>query len=80
MAVSAAYTFSLAHPEHEVMKNNIQFYRGLPDFNESDLINLESKPFKVCVYVFFKKIVVLSVFSSLSKSNAQYLGKYSNMS
>lgn len=79
MAVSAAYTFSLAHPEHEVMKNNIQFYRGLPDFSESDLINLESKRFEVCVYVFFKKnSCSFSVFKSIS--NAQCLGKYSNMS
>jgi hypothetical protein len=65
MAVSAAHTFSLAHPEHEVMKNNIQFYRGLPDVSESDFINLESKRFEVCVSVFFKKVVVLSVFKSI---------------
>ena len=47
VAASASYTFLLAHPLHEVMKNNVMYYHSLPEIKESYFKNLEEKPHQV---------------------------------
>ena len=48
-AASASYTFYLANPNDENMRNNIAFYRDVLKVVASDFIDLEMRPYKVIV-------------------------------
>ncbi|KAK1157284.1 prolyl 3-hydroxylase 1 [Acipenser oxyrinchus oxyrinchus] len=43
-AVAAANTFYIANPEHEEMRQNLEYYRMMAGVQESDFKDLEAKP------------------------------------
>ena len=47
MAVSAAFTYLMAHPDHPQMKNNMQFYKAMPQVKPEYYVNLEAKDYQV---------------------------------
>ena len=47
LAMSAAYTFSVAHPNHEYMGSNVEQYRAMPEAKAEYFVDMEEKPFQV---------------------------------
>ena len=47
LAVGAAYTYLLYYPEHETMKNNVQYYRTMDNVQESYFKDLHAKKYQV---------------------------------
>ncbi|XP_072943226.1 cartilage-associated protein-like [Epargyreus clarus] len=46
-AASAAYTYYLANPHEETMKNNVEYYVEQPEVDAKEVIDLESEDYKV---------------------------------
>ena len=47
-AVSAAYTFLVANPDHEVMAANVEYYHSMPEVEDAWFQDLEATPYQVC--------------------------------
>ena len=47
LAVGAAHTYLLYYPEHETMKNNVQYYRTMDNVQESYFKDLHAKKYQV---------------------------------
>ena len=47
LAVGAAYTYLLYHPEHETMKKNVEYYRTLDNVKEDYFVDLRAKKYQV---------------------------------
>jgi len=45
--MSAAYTFMNSNPDNTRMKDNVNFYRTLPEAMPSYFVDLEAKPYQV---------------------------------
>ena len=45
--MGAAYTYLLYYPEHETMKNNVQYYRTMDNVQESYFKDLHAKKYQV---------------------------------
>ena len=56
-AVSAAYTFLVGNPEHEVMQSNVKYYESLDNVEAAWFKDLEVKPYQVCVRYYQNRIV-----------------------
>ena len=67
LAVGAAYTYLLYYPEHETMKNNVQYYRTLDNVQESYFKDLHAKKYQVSDYC-MKNIFILKESCMLSRA------------
>lgn len=45
-AASAAYTYLMAHPDHEQMKQNLQYYLNQPEVDRNEIVDLESEDYQ----------------------------------
>ena len=50
VAVSAAYTFLLYNQKHEMMQDNVRYYRSLDDVKESYFKDLHAKKYQVNIF------------------------------
>ena len=47
MAASTAYTYYITHPEDEGILETLNYYKELPDIEETDFQDLERRPHQV---------------------------------
>ncbi|XP_028156239.1 cartilage-associated protein-like [Ostrinia furnacalis] len=53
-AASAAYTFLIANPKDETMKNNLKYYSEQPEVDINEVVDLESEDYKVLYHLGLK--------------------------
>jgi hypothetical protein len=51
LAMSAAYTYHVAHPNHAYMGNNVDYYSSMPQGDPSFFVDLEAKSYQVNSFV-----------------------------
>lgn len=74
-AANAAYTHSIFNPDHQIMKENLDYYLAMPEVKKQELVNLEAPGF-VAPYLQARSLYVKEDWSKLVETMESALALY----